>query len=75
MLAPRIVTCMPPPGAPLFAVMTAPGIFPWSAFSTFGCGTRLISAFEMTVTALAAFLLDTLVPCPVTTTSSSSSGS
>ena len=24
-LAPRIVTCMPPPGAPLFCVMTAPG--------------------------------------------------
>ena len=61
MLLPRICTCTPPPGAPLFCVMTAPGIFPWSAFSMFCCGTALITSVETTVMAFAAFCVETLV--------------
>ena len=60
-LLPRIWSCTPPPGAPLFCVITAPGTLPCSAFSMFCCGTRFTSSLLTTVTALAAFWLDTVV--------------
>ncbi len=59
---------MPPPGAPpLFWLMTAPGTWPCSAFSTVGAGTSVTSWVLTTATALAAFCVDTVVATPVTT--------
>ena len=68
---PRICTCMPPPGAPpLLAVITAPGILPWTEFSIVGAGVSSIAAELTALTALAAFCDDTVVATPVTTSAS-----
>src|SRR2546426_5533775 len=40
---PRSFTWIPPPGAPEFCWITAPGTLPWIALSTLGTGTRLRS--------------------------------
>src|SRR2546421_8159710 len=40
---PRSFTWMPPPGAPEFCWIAAPGTLPWIAVSTLGAGTRLRS--------------------------------
>src|SRR6266496_6683991 len=48
---PRSFTWMPPPGAPEFCWMTAPGTLPWIDSSTLGAGTRLSSAAGTDATA------------------------
>ena len=45
---PRRFTCMPPPGAPEFAWISAPGILPWSALSSVPVGAR-VSSLPLTV--------------------------
>ena len=67
---------MPPPGAPEFALTTAPVILPLSAPSNvWGVVTSASSRAEMVSTESAEFSRLTDVPSPVTTTSSSPSKS
>ncbi len=72
---PRRLTWMPPPGAPEFSWMRAPGIFPCNADSSVPVGARVSSSAPTVATALGRFCRSMPVDCPVTTTSSSLKGS
>ena len=67
---PRSFTWMPPPGAPEFCWIAAPGTLPWIALSTLGAGTRLRSPAPTVATAFGANRFSTPVACPVITTAS-----
>ena len=68
-VTPRIRTCNPPPGAPEFAVTTAPATLPWSASSTVWLCVRLSSSALTDCTPFARFRRVMLVAWPVTTSS------
>src|SRR5438132_14058892 len=51
---PRSFTWIPPPGAPEFCWITAPGTLHWIALSTLGTGTRLRSPAPAIATAFGA---------------------
>ena len=70
-LAPRICTCAPPPGAPLFMLMFAPTTLPCSAFSIDTAGARVSSSALTEDTDVAAFFFSIVVAVPVTVTPSS----
>ncbi len=74
-VTPRIRTWTPPPGAPEFVEITAPGTFPCNACSTLCDDTRLTSSALTIATALARLRFSIVVACPVITTWSSWSGS
>src|SRR5207302_72166 len=61
---PRSFTWMPPPGAPEFCWIAAPGTLPWIALSTLGAGTRLRSPAPTVATAFGANRFSTPVACP-----------
>ncbi len=72
---PRRLTWMPPPGAPEFDWISAPGIFPCSADSSVPVGARVSSSALTVATALGRFCRSIPVDWPVTTSSSSLNGS
>ena len=72
---PRSWIWVPPPGAPEFVEMIAPGTLPCSAASIVCAGTLLSLVLETTVTEFAALTLDTVVAWPVMTCVSSCSTS
>src|SRR3989475_1076665 len=72
---PRIWIWPPPPGAPLFIEMMAPGTFPCRACSSAEAGALLSSPFPTCTGAVVALRRSIVVACPVTTTASSLKGS
>ena len=69
-VTPRKLICPPPPGAPEFIWISAPGIFPWSALSIVCVGARFRFSGLTVVTALARLRCSTPVAWPVTTIAS-----
>ncbi len=69
-VTPRRLIWPPPPGAPEFIWMSAPGIFPCSALSSVCVGARVTCAALTVVTAFARLRCSTPVASPVTTTAS-----
>ena len=69
-VTPRRLIWPPPPGAPEFIWIRAPGILPCSAPSIVCTGARFSCSVGTVVTALARFCCDTPVAWPVTTTAS-----
>ena len=69
-VTPRRLIWPPPPGAPEFIWMTAPGIFPCSALSIVCVGARFSCSGFTVVTALARLRCSTPVAWPVITTAS-----
>ena len=74
-VTPRRRTWTPPPGAPELVWMSAPASLPWSCCSMLGVGTFSRSSALMVATAFGRFRRSMPVNCPVTTTSSSFTGS
>src|SRR2546425_1361062 len=72
---PRIWIWPPPPGAPVFIEMMAPGTFPCRACSSAEAGALLSSPFPTCTGAVVALRRSIVVACPVTTTASSLKGS
>src|SRR5439155_12253086 len=67
---PRNFTWIPPPGAPEFCWITAPGTLAWIEVSTLGAGARLSSAAPTVAMAFGAKRRSTPVAWPVTTIAS-----
>ena len=74
-VTPRICTWAPPPGAPLFIEIVAPGTLPCIACSSDWAGALVSSSFETCETAVVALRRSRVVAWPVTTTASSLKGS
>src|SRR5207249_167049 len=69
-VTPRKLICPPPPGAPEFIWITAPGTLPCSALSSVWVGARVSCSAFTVVTALARLRRSTAVAWPVMTTAS-----
>ena len=74
-VTPRICICAPPPGAPLFIEIVAPGTLPCIACSSDCAGALVSSSFVTCTVAVVALRRSRVVAWPVTTTASSLKGS
>src|SRR2546426_10078058 len=72
---PGIATRPPPPGAPVFIEMIAPGTLPWSACSSASAGARFSSSLETWTGAVVGLRRSIVVACRVPPPASSLKGS